>query len=93
MLKRKATKKQTSIRKNFMEKASSLLSPNTSNADLSQLPLVINTAMTELSIIAVEANRVDAIILFLSVCTAKTPFLDTSYKSQQTQNIYSLHHI
>ena len=77
-LSKKATRKQTNIEKNLMENARSLLSPNTNQDDLSLLPLVIKTAMRELSMIAVDANRVDAIMLFLSVCTAKTPFLDTS---------------
>lgn len=71
-----------------MEKPSWLVSPNTRSADLSQLPLVIKTAITELSIIAVEAKRVDAIILFRSVCTARTPLFDTSYKPTiNTSNI------
>lgn len=63
-----------------MEKLSSLLSPKTKKADLSLLPLVINTAIKELSMIAVDANRVDAIMLFLSVWTARTPVLDESCK-------------
>ena len=61
-----------------MEKKSSLRSPNTSHMDLSPLPLVIKMAIRELSMIAVDANRVDAIMLFLSVCTARTPFFDVS---------------
>jgi hypothetical protein len=38
----------------------------------------MRTAIRELSMMAVDAKTVDAIILFLSVCTARTPFLDTS---------------
>lgn len=75
---RKATKKQTNMAKNLMENASSLLFPKTKNAFRSLLPPVINTAMRELSIMAVEAKRVDAIMLFRSVCTARTPFFGAS---------------
>ncbi|KAA8520582.1 hypothetical protein F0562_014838 [Nyssa sinensis] len=41
--------------------------------------------MRELSMIAVDAKRVDAIVLFLRVYTAKTPFLDTSSIMALTQ--------
>lgn len=36
-------------------------------------PPVMRAAIRELSMMAVEAKRVDAIMLFLSVCTARTP--------------------
>lgn len=78
-LNRKATRKQMRIEKNLMEDPNWLRSPNTSKIE-ERLPfaLVIRSATRELSVIAVEASTVDAIMLFLSVCTASTPFLDTS---------------
>ena len=78
-LKRNATRKQSKMEKNLMEKPSSLRSPKT-NSPAERLPpwLLMRTAIRELSMMAVDAKRVDAIMLFLSVCTAKTPFFDTS---------------
>ena len=68
-----------------MEMPSALLSPNTTPNERSPFLLAIKAAMTELSMMAVEANTVDAIMLFLSVCTARTPFLDTSCDMPTTQ--------
>lgn len=73
-LSKKATMKQTNMAKNLIENANSLLSPNKNQDDLLLLPLVIKMAMRELNMIAVDANKVDAIILFRSDCTANTPF-------------------
>ena len=66
-LNKKATKKQDNMQKYLIEKLASLLSPKTKISALFLPPLVINTAMRELNIIAVDAKRVDAIMLFLSV--------------------------
>lgn len=77
---KKATKKHTNIEKNFIDKPSSLVSPYSKIQDLPSALVtpVMSTAIRELSMMAVEAKRVDAIILFLSVCTARTPFLAES---------------
>ena len=82
---RKATKKHASMQKYLMEKPVSLRFPTTKRADLSLLPFVISTAMSELSMIAVDAKRVDAIMLFLNVCTESTPFFDVSYVNRWTK--------
>lgn len=89
-----ANKKHTNMEKNFMDKPSSVLSPKTSETTVFlSLPLLINTAMRELNIIAVEAKRVDAIMLFLKDCTARTPFLDTSYTSHDPKSMLVLTNI
>lgn len=89
-LKRKATRKQMRIEKNLMENPNWLRSPRTrKNEERLPLPLVIRTATRELSVIAVEARRVDAIMLFLRVWTASTPFLGTSCTNRTiTHNQY-----
>lgn len=72
-------RKQTKIAKNLMEKLNWLLSLSTTNGDSLWPPLVIRTAMSEQSIMAVDAKRVDAIMLFLRVWTARTPFFGESW--------------
>ena len=72
------------MQKYFTEKLAWLVSPPNTNTDdgfwsPDLFPFVINTAISELSIIAVDAKRVDAIMLFLIVWTERTPFFDTSY--------------
>lgn len=61
-----------------MENPNGLLSPKIKSEDWLLFLLVISTAISELNIIAVDANSVDAIILFLNVWTARTPFFDVS---------------
>jgi len=71
-----------------MDRPRSLLSPKTSDTTVFlSWPLLINTAMRELNIIAVEAKRVDAIMLFLKDCTARTPFFDTSFTQYHPKSI------
>lgn len=85
-LKRKATRKQTRIEKYLTEKPNRLLSPSTvKNDERLRSPFVIRRAISELSMMAVEARRVDAMMLFLSVWTARTPFFDASYADTSQQ--------
>ncbi|MFS7939890.1 hypothetical protein Hanom_Chr05g00457241 [Helianthus anomalus] len=49
-------------------------------------PPVMRTAIRELSMMAVEANKVDAIMLFLSVWTARTPVFCVSCYNQSSFN-------
>ena len=49
--------------------------PPRTPAIVALLLFVMMTAMMELNIIAVEARRVDAIMLLRRLCTASTPYL------------------
>ena len=82
MLKRHVEKKHTKTHKSFtVGGIVAPLSPNTKLVCGSfppSLPLLSKSAMTEHSVIATVARRVDAMMLFLSVWTARIPFFNPS---------------
>lgn len=80
-------RKQTRIAKFLMVERRGLLFPNmiAEAVDLeAEVLLFTKTPMMEQRVIAVVAKRVDAIMLFLIVCTAKVPFFSGSVIIEKT---------
>lgn len=75
--KKKARRKHTNMARHFTERPSWVVLPKI-RAPPRMPPLLLPVmiiAMMELSIIAVEARSVDAIMLLRRLCTASTPYL------------------
>lgn len=80
---RKAMRKQRRMEKCLTDRPTSVWSPKTMPTCRKAVRppplLAMRTAMRELSMMPAVASIVNAIMLFLNVCTANTPFFPESY--------------